>query len=209
MIMKNKKQLEIKMQQIPPHPNPKVSLEQYSTPSQIASDILWNAYTLGDVLDKNILDLGCGCGTFAIGSLLLGAKSAIGVDIDENPLKIADEYADKFKVDNYKFIKDDVRQFKTDGDINTIFQNPPFGSQKYATRGIDLEFIKSGIGFMPDVIYSFHMASTRDFLIDYYSGLDLEITHIFNYNFKIPKIYEFHTKEFKNIEVIVFRAINS
>lgn len=207
--MKNKKQLEIKIQQIPQHPNPKVAYEQYSTPSQIASDILWNAYTLGDVFSKNILDLGCGCGIFTIGGLLLGANKAYGVDIDQDSLKIASQYADKFKLSNYNFIKSDVRKLDLNEEIDTVFQNPPFGSQKYANQGADLEFLEAALAVNPSVIYSFHMASTEEFLIEYYSKVNLEITHIFRYKFKIPKIYDFHTEEFKNVDVIVIRALKS
>ena len=51
------------------------------------------------------------------------------------------------------------------------------------------------------------MASTEDFLIKYYHDNNLEITHIFRYEFPIPKIYDFHTKEKQNVDVIVIRAI--
>ncbi len=37
---------------------------------------------------QNVLDLGCGSGILAIAALLLGAKSAVGVDIDENAPKV-------------------------------------------------------------------------------------------------------------------------
>ncbi|MDO5848793.1 MAG: METTL5 family protein [Methanobrevibacter sp.] len=207
--IKNKKQLEIKLQQIPNHPNPKVELEQYSTPAYIAADILWNAYSLGDILDKNVLDLGCGCGVFTIGSLMLGAGSAIGIDIDGESVDVAESFSEKFKLDNCRFIAGDVFQLVDDFNVDTIFQNPPFGSQKRATRGIDLDFIEKAISFGPDVIYSFHMASTEEFLIDYFSRNNLKITHIFRYEFKIPKIYEFHSKESKGVNVIVIRAENT
>ena len=39
-----------------------------------------------DLKDKEILDYGCGSGILAISALKLGAKSAIGVDIDEQAL---------------------------------------------------------------------------------------------------------------------------
>ena len=51
------------------------------------------------------------------------------------------------------------------------------------------------------------MASTEEFLINFYQDNNLEITHIFRYDFPIPKIYEFHTKEKQNVNVIVFRAL--
>ena len=76
-----------------------------------------------------------------------------------------------------------------------------------AKSGQDLKFVQKAIDLNPDVLYSFHMASTQDFLIGYYEDNGLEITHIFRYNFPIPKIYDFHTKEKQNVDVIVIRAI--
>ena len=202
-----KKHLEMRIQSIPSHPKPKVELEQYATPSNIASDLLWNALSLGDIKDKNVLDLGCGCGIFSIGSALLGAKYAVGVDIDEDSINLARESADKFGIDNVDFIVSDVCELTDDLKPNTIFQNPPFGSQKRADKGIDLKFVKKAYEFEPDVLYSFHMASTEEFLINYYENLSFEITHIFRYSFPIPKIYDFHSKESQNVDVIVMRAL--
>ncbi len=204
--VKNKKQLEIKIQQIPPHPNPKVSLEQYSTPANIAADILWNAYSLGDIFNKNILDLGCGTGIFAVSSMMLGAKSAFGVDIDDESIELARSVSEKFNEDRCQFITSDIADFECQTDVDTVFQNPPFGSQKRATKGIDLEFIKKAIEFHPKVLYSFHMASTEEFLIEFFQKNNLEITHIFRYDFNIPRIYDFHSNESKTVKVIVVRA---
>ena len=39
----------MKLQEIPAHPKPKVGLEQYTTPAIIASDLVWNAFSLEDV----------------------------------------------------------------------------------------------------------------------------------------------------------------
>lgn len=196
-----KKHLEMAIQKVPKHPNPKVDLEQYSTPATIAADLLWNAYSLGDIADKKVMDLGCGTGIFAIASKLLGAASAIGVDIDKDSTDLASSYCG-----DVDFICSDICDLENDFDVDTIFQNPPFGSQKNAKKGADLKFISKAIELSPKVLYSFHMASTEEFLISYFEKNDLEITHIFRYNFPIPKIYEFHTRESANIEVIVIRA---
>lgn len=197
-----KKHLEIAIQNVPSHPNPKVDLEQYSTPAVIASDLLWNAYSLDDIVDKKVMDLGCGTGIFAIASMLLGATSAVGVDIDKESIDLASSYCG-----DVEFICGDVCDLENDFDVDTIFQNPPFGSQKNAKKGSDLKFISKAIELSPKVLYSFHMASTEEFLISYFEKNDLEITHIFRYNFPIPKIYEFHTKESANVEIIVIRAL--
>lgn len=196
-----KKHLEMAIQKVPKHPNPKVDLEQYSTPATIAADLLWNAYSLGDIADKKVMDLGCGTGIFAIASKLLGATSAIGVDIDKDSTDLASSYCG-----DVNFICSDICDLENDFDVDTIFQNPPFGSQKNAKKGADLKFISKAVELSPKVLYSFHMASTEEFLISYFEKNDLEITHIFRYNFPIPKIYEFHTRESANVEVIVIRA---
>lgn len=196
-----KKHLEMAIQKVPKHPNPKVDLEQYSTPATIAADLLWNAYSLGDIADKKVMDLGCGTGIFAIASKLLGAASAIGVDIDKDSTDLASSYCG-----DVDFICSDICDLENDFDVDTIFQNPPFGSQKNAKKGADLKFISKAIELSPKVLYSFHMASTEEFLISYFEKNDLEIIHIFRYNFPIPKIYEFHTRESANVEVIVIRA---
>ena len=196
-----KKHLEMAIQKVPKHPNPKVDLEQYSTPATIAADLLWNAYSLEDIADKKVMDLGCGTGIFAITSKLLGAASAIGVDIDKDSIDLASSYCG-----DVNFICRDICDLENDFDVDTIFQNPPFGSQKNAKKGVDLKFISKAIELSPKVLYSFHMASTEEFLISYFEKNDLEITHIFRYNFPIPKIYEFHTRESANVEVIVIRA---
>ena len=202
-----KKHLEMKLQSIPAHPKPKVGLEQYTTPSIIASDLIWNAYSLGDVDDVNVVDLGCGTGIFTIASALMGANLSIGVDVDRDSIGLACEVADKLKLDNVKFINSDIVDFNNASNVNTVFQNPPFGSQRKAKTGQDLRFVQKAIELECEVLYSFHMASTEDFLINYYESNNLEITHIFRYNFPIPKIYDFHTKEKQNVDVIVIRAI--
>ena len=201
-----KKHLEMRLQNIPSHPNPKVNLEQYTTPSVIASDLVWNAFSLGDIDGKNILDLGCGTGIFAIASALMGANLAVGVDIDDDSINLANEFSFNLNVDNLKFIQSDISDFNCEFNVDTVFQNPPFGSQRKADSGQDLKFVKKAIELKSNVLYSFHMASTEDFLINFYSENNLDISHIFRYNFPIPKIYDFHTKENQNVNVIVIRA---
>lgn len=48
-----------------------------------------------DLTDKKVLDLGCGSGILSIGAILLGAESAVAVDVEENAVKTASENAGK------------------------------------------------------------------------------------------------------------------
>ena len=212
--IKKKKHLEMFLQSIPGHQKPKVELEQYSTPSIIAADILWNAYTLGDIKNKNFLDLGCGTGIFAMGSAILGSEHVWGIDIDENAIEMARETTKEKQLDDkIKFIQLNIKNnFNIyelfDHEIDTVIQNPPFGSQERAEKGADRVFMEKSIQIAP-VIYSFHMAETEEFVEKYFSKLGGKVTHKFFYHFPLPKIYHFHKEESKDIEVIVLRVERS
>lgn len=216
-LITRKRHLEMKLQKIPGHPKPKIELEQYMTPSIIASDLLWNAYNLDDIFDKNIIDLGCGSGIFTIGSILLGANYACGVDIDSDVLITANDLSKELCVDNYcDFIEYDVNNLSYDIlnsklnllgplHIDVAIQNPPFGSQYKVKSGADRIFMKKSME-LADVSYSFHMAETENFVENYFSNLGAKITHKFYYSFPLPHSYSFHKMETKNIDVVVVRS---
>lgn len=70
-----------------------------------------------------VLDLGCGSGILAISAARLGARSALGLDIDEVSVGIAAENARLNEVaDVCRFIKDDVGNLKS-GSYGLIFAN--------------------------------------------------------------------------------------
>ena len=78
-----KRKLEILLEQVPAHPNPKIGLEQYTVPTKIAAEILFIADKIfNDISCKRVADLGCGTGRLSIGAALLGACKVIAVDID-------------------------------------------------------------------------------------------------------------------------------
>jgi len=228
--IKKKKHLEMILERIPKHPNPKVDLEQYSTPSIICADLLWNAYNLGDIYDKTILDLGCGTGILSFASCLMGAKYSLGIDIDEESVDLAiktSQNNDIFKKYspniNSDFLVSDINKYdnifdllyfnniKKSNDLfkfDTVIQNPPFGSQERSKHHTDRKFMEFAVN-SANVVYSFHMASTEEFVIKFYEDLGADVTHKLIYNFPIPKIYDFHTEDLKNVKVIVLRVDNS
>ena len=127
-----KKELEMALQSLEVFDNPKVNLEQYPTPSVIASDILFSAYAAGDIAGKRVADLGCGTGIFAIGAYLLGAESVTAFDIDADALGIAERNSAS-KGCEIEFIKCNINEVS--GSFDTVLMNPPFGSQnKHADR---------------------------------------------------------------------------
>ncbi len=82
--------------------------------------------TLEDYVKENsrVLDIGCGSGILSIASLLLGAQSATGVDIDALAVKTAAQNAKEngFNEDKIQFLKGDLSD-KVSGKYNLIVAN--------------------------------------------------------------------------------------
>ena len=82
--------------------------------------------TLEDYIDESscVLDIGCGSGILSIASLLLGAKSALGVDIDSLAVKTAIQNAAEngFDESKIKFIKGNLSD-NVSGKFNVIVAN--------------------------------------------------------------------------------------
>lgn len=73
--------------------------------------------------ESTVLDIGCGSGILSIASVLLGAASAIGVDIDAQSVKVAKENAELNNVvDKTKYIVGDLAE-KVSGKYNIVCAN--------------------------------------------------------------------------------------
>jgi ribosomal protein L11 methyltransferase len=72
---------------------------------------------------EEVLDMGCGSGILSIGSLLLGAKNTVGVDIDEVAVRVATENAAINGVESKaSFLCGDLAD-KVTGDFDVICAN--------------------------------------------------------------------------------------
>lgn len=202
-----KKKLEIILSRLKEIPNPKPELEQYTIPGDLAAQIINIAYLQGDIKNKRVLDLGCGTGRLTIGSVLMGAKEAIGVDISEDVLKIAQENREiSEKLTNQKiqnkinFVKKDVTDWK--GKVDTVVQNPPFGIQ---TLHADRVFLKKALE-CGKKIYSLHRSyeKTRKFLTKFIEQNGGRVEKIIRFKFRIPYMFKFHKKPFVIYDVDLF-----
>ena len=189
MKIKSKKQLEIVLSNLKDFKQPIAELEQYSTPSSIASTLLWIAYQEGNIKNKVVADLACGTGIFAIGASLLGAKYVYAIDIDKNAIEIAKENAKKIK--NIKFINEDISKFNKK--VNTIIMNPPFGVRKsFADKKFLLVAFKNS-----NIIYSLHKIESENFL----KKISEENGFLQIFDFPIKATMKFHRKRFYRFKV--------
>lgn len=196
--MMKKRRLEIALQKLRPLETRSSRLEQYPTPAQVAADVLWEAYSAGDVAGRCVADLGCGNGVFCIGAMMLGARRAVGVDIDPNAVSVAKENAASVGVE-VELLCQDVSEMK--GEFDTVIQNPPFGAQ---TRHADRAFIKKGLELAPKC-YSLHNDGTQDFVQQMVASLGGRAEPVKRYKFEIPYAFEFHRKTVMSVSVLLFK----
>ena len=198
-----KRDLERALSQIEKNPTPKASLEQYTTPSNVAADTLhMAAYVFDDIIDKAIVELGCGTARLALGAALLGAKYVVGVDLDKVVISLTKKNSKILGIkEKTDWIIGDITVLK--GNFDTVLQNPPFGVQK---RRADRKFIIKSLE-LGNTIYSFHKSghSNRKFIKRFIEEHGGKITNIFPTSMEIPKMFEFHTKEKQSIKVDLYR----
>lgn len=196
----NKKQLAILLSKLKTFEKQDISLEQYPTECEIASQALWFAYMQSDIKNKTIADLGCGNGIFGIGSLILGAKKVIFLDVDKKILDIAKQNL-KFiekqlnKKFNADFINKNIRDFNKKVDV--IIQNPPFGVKNtHADKLFLLVAMENS-----NKIYTFHKIESENFIEQLAKENGFKTKKITTFNFPLKKSFFFHTKKVHYVKV--------
>ncbi|ASJ15965.1 DNA methylase [Thermococcus chitonophagus] len=198
-----KKELAIMLSKLKGFRNPKPWLEQYRTPGNAASELLWLAYSLGDIEGKVVADLGAGTGVLTVGALLLGAKKVYAVEVDPEAVEVLKENVKDF--DNVEVIIGDVSEFSEK--VHTVVMNPPFGSQrKHADRPFLLKAFE-----VSDVVYSIHLAKpeVRKFIERFSQENNFVVTHRLTTEIEIPAQFFFHRKRLERIKVDIYRFIRA
>jgi putative methylase len=195
--------LERAISEVKPHPKPRAYLEQYTIPTEAAAKILYiAAYTYDDIINKTIVDLGCGTGRLAIGAVLVGAKEAFGVEIDRVAVRAAQNNAKKTGVrEKTHWILADIDVMR--GSFDTVLQNPPFGVQR---KGADRKFLEKSLE-LGHRVYSLHKSgkSNREFIKRFIEKRGGKVTVVFPMEIEIPRLFKFHTKRKHRVKTDLYQ----
>ncbi|CAM6089351.1 unnamed protein product [Calypogeia fissa] len=203
------KQLESMLGDVSQFSSPKIELEQYSTGPHIASRMLYMAQnSFGDISDKAVADLGCGCGTLGIGAVLLDAGYVIGVDIDSDALEIAKDNVLELEVE-MDLLQANLQTLPWRGPVvDTVVMNPPFGTRR---KGADMEFLSAALKIAEKTVYSLHKTTTREHVkrgaLRDFGAKSAEVLCELRYD--LPALYKFHKKREVDIAVDLWRFTRS
>ncbi len=209
MEISTKKQLAIILSQLKGFEEPQFRLEQYEIDSEIAAEVVWNAFYRREIEGKVVADLGCGTGILGFSTLLMGAKKVLFVDIDEKAISIAKEnlkfLEEKFNVKlskKAKFIVSDVEFLDEKADI--VVQNPPFGIK--GDKHSDKLFLEKAFR-ITDVIYSFHKAESKKFVDAVAKDNGFVIEGYWEFDWPLKQTMKYHKKKVQYIKVGCWKLI--
>ena len=202
-VIASKGALAVLLSQLEGFKQPKVRVEQYETDSEIAAEVLWNAFMKGDVR-KVSADFGCGTGILGIGLLVMGAEKVHFVDSDEKVMDICKRNVAKieseYKVDGKAVFRvGDIDSFNDSVDL--VVMNPPFGIK---VRHMDKVFLEKAF-LVGKVIYSFHKTESKKFLDNFSKDNKFKITNVFEFRWPLKATMKFHRRKSKEIDVSCFR----
>jgi len=188
--------------------NPLIELEQYSTESDVASELLWTVNMHGLIKDKTILDLCAGTGILGIGALLLGAKKVIFLEQNSSAIvslrKNIDLLSESYELPEYLIVQEDISFFNPknigiDG-VDLVIMNPLF-STKIKRR--DFVFLEKAFLFS-DVVISIHKTSTKNHILNFFRSNHFTLIDVFDFKYHLKKTFENHSKSVVFIEVSGF-----
>jgi len=204
------KHLEQNLQQVEGFDEPKILLEQYATRPHIAACMLHTiSATFGDLEDKLVADLGCGCGVLSVGSVMLGAGAVIGFDLDPDALALFSQNIEDFEIDNIDIINADINSIgdEWNNKFDTVIMNPPFGTKH--NKGLDMLFLQRAIKMASTAVYSLHKTSTREHILKKASDWGVRPQVVAELKYDLPSTYKHHKKQSQDIHVDFIRFLKS
>lgn len=188
-----KSHLTRKLSEVEDFDNPRVELEQYKTPPELAADIVYSCYMQGN---EKIADLGTGTGILAIGASMTGME-VTAVDVDSKALKQAKKNSEKLEA-NINLVQSDIDNFNEEG-FDAVLMNPPFNVQSEEGPKFWEKALQIG-----DSVYGVAGKGFRPRLKRLCNQYNHEIVACEAYTIGLPASYEFHTESSRETPVDVY-----
>ena len=179
----------------PDFDEPIPELEQYSTPPDIAFEIIKKVNSSGNLSGK-VADLGSGTGRLAIAAALLGAD-VTGYEIDSEAMSISEKYSSQNNLD-IKWINEAVEGIETEFD--TVIMNPPFGSQR---PGADKIFLEKAMEIATNV-WTIHLSETRKFIEKIIEKNNFHVIELYEFEYPLKNTMPFHSKRVSEENAILY-----
>ena len=185
--------------------HPRVSLEQYPTPPDLAAHVIHVADLNGDVEGRTVVDLGMGTGMLALGAALRGPARVIGVELDRDAIETARDNRIRVgtKTPIHWVQADATRAPLCLEEPTTVVMNPPFGAQR-GNEHADRAFLATAAA-LADVSYSVHNDGSREFVEAFAGDEGGEVTHAFEATFRLDRQFEFQESDAEDITTEVYR----
>ncbi|MFC6906434.1 METTL5 family protein [Halalkalicoccus tibetensis] len=202
--MDSKRALERRLSRVRGFDEPRVELEQYPTPADVAAQLVHLADLQGD-LEGTVVDLGTGTGMLALGAALRTPERVVGLDADRGALATAQE--NERRVDPSQgpdWLLGDGGRLPLRLSGATVLMNPPFGAQ-HGNRGADKRFLEGALE-IADVVYSIHNAGSREFVESFVADNGGRVTHAYELALEIDRQFDFHDEESRTIRAECYRS---
>jgi len=207
-MVRSRKELAVFLSKLKPFTKPVEQLEQYSTDSETAAILLWQAYHANHIEEKYVIDLGSGTGILGIGALILGAAHVEFIDIDatiypvlKENLALLQEHWEIDILGKWTFTNSNVSTCaKTRREDAVVIMNPPFGTK---IKHADKLFLTAATTLAP-ITYTIHKTSTRQFVQAFARDHSLQITWQEQVSYPLKQTLRHHTKRIERIDVTIF-----
>jgi putative methylase len=204
----DKAALERRLSRVSGFRDPRVELEQYPTPADLAAHLVHLAGVQGDLAGQTVVDLGTGTGMLALGAAFRGPARVLGLDRDLGALAQARENERRVEPpEAIDWVLADATRaplcFSSDASNVTVLMNPPFGAQT-GNEHADRSFLATA-SEIAGVSYSIHNAGSQDFVEAFAGDEDGEVTHAFRAELDLPRRFDHQTSERETIDAEVFR----
>ena len=202
-----KKQLEIILSKLKKIEKPKVELEQYETPSNLISYIVNELLLMNLIENKEIIEPACGNAKFSLAISFFNPNFILAFDIDKDVIKIAKENYEnlkkEFNLSKIYFVVADVRHLKLKRKFDLCIMNPPFGIQGKIK---DLEFLDFATKISNFICSINPNGRNKEFFTKFLAERKFSILKIREEKFPIERMFWFHKKEKKYVDVVIIFA---